>query len=151
MTVFDPNAYELGEDVTDTVEKSKKAGGMVVSVRLSRDEADRLVEYAEQNDRTVSQVARLALRQFLNDIREPMVALSTASVAGTASMVVHLYAPAVYTAGDPCRFKYAEEEISDSEIVLPFLVGDSTSRARRVGRSLGVVQGLAGSHAPARP
>lgn len=57
--------YELGEDVTHEFEPSK-APGIVVSLRLGRDDADRLLRFAAETERTVSQVARLAIRDFLD-------------------------------------------------------------------------------------
>lgn len=55
--------YREGEDVTSQVAITKEPG-MVVSVRLEGDEARQLRRYARDTERTVSEVARLAIRNF---------------------------------------------------------------------------------------
>lgn len=63
MTI-DPKEFELGEDVTDQVVRSK-APGLVVSARLDREDATRLFALAKRTDRTPSQISREALRRYL--------------------------------------------------------------------------------------
>lgn len=54
--------YELGEAVE--VERRPRAG-VVISVRLSQDEADQLQELAQQRGTTLSRVAREAITAYL--------------------------------------------------------------------------------------
>lgn len=58
-----PDDIELGDDVIE-VEKNPRAG-VVVSVRLSAEEADQLQNLAEQRRTTLSSVAREALSSYL--------------------------------------------------------------------------------------
>jgi hypothetical protein len=57
--------YEPGEDVTEEFEPTRRPAGIVVSVRLGAEDAEKLVELAEESGRTVSQVARQAIRAFV--------------------------------------------------------------------------------------
>ena len=59
-----------GEDVTGDVTPGTR-GGVVVSVRLAPEDADRLVKLAEESGKTVSQVAREALRAFVSRGGQP--------------------------------------------------------------------------------
>lgn len=64
---------ELGEDAIE-VERKPRAG-VVISVRLSADEADRLQQLAEERKTTLSHVAHEALSAFLaRDSRRASVA-----------------------------------------------------------------------------
>ncbi len=65
MPESDPAEYELGEEVTSQFEKAKAPPGMVVSVRLERDDAKALLKEARETEHTVSQIARLAIRHYL--------------------------------------------------------------------------------------
>jgi len=68
-----PEDIELGEDVIE-VERKPRAG-VVVSIRLSADEAARLQRLAEERETTLSQVAQEALSAFLaHDSRRAPVA-----------------------------------------------------------------------------
>jgi hypothetical protein len=74
--------FQPGEDVTDSFEEPRRPSGIVVSVRLAPQDADRLIDLAEETGRTVSQIARQAIRSFLAfgdrsvEIREVTVASS---------------------------------------------------------------------------
>ena len=57
--------YEPGEDVTEEFESPPQPAGIVVSARLAPEDSAKLIDLAEQTDRTVSQIARLAIRGFL--------------------------------------------------------------------------------------
>lgn len=65
MTNLEPEEFEAGENVTDKVRRNK-SGGIVVSVRLTKEDSDALVRVAEESGKTVSQVARQAIRAFLS-------------------------------------------------------------------------------------
>ena len=58
-----PEDIELGDDVIE-VERKPRAG-VVVSVRLSADEANRLQQLAEERRTTLSHVAQEALSAYL--------------------------------------------------------------------------------------
>lgn len=76
---------ELGDEVIE-VERRPRAG-VVVSVRLSPEEADRLQGLAEQRKATLSQVAREALTSYLN--RGPDRPPSIGPWTGTVSSLGH--------------------------------------------------------------
>ena len=64
-----PDDIELGDEVIE-VERRERAG-VVVSVRLSAEEADRLQSMAEDRKTTLSRVAREAIATYLaNGLRE---------------------------------------------------------------------------------
>ncbi len=65
--MVEPTDYELGEDVTDLVERPTRPASLVVSARLERDDAERLLAMARKTNRTLSQIAREALRQYIAD------------------------------------------------------------------------------------
>ena len=68
-----PEDIELGDEVIE-VERRPRAG-VVVSVRLSADEADQLQRLAEERKTTLSHVAQEALSAFLeHDSRRTPVA-----------------------------------------------------------------------------
>jgi len=56
--------YILGEDITDEIERVKRPG-LVVSARLDHADAARLLALARATNRTVSQVAREAIKLFI--------------------------------------------------------------------------------------
>ena len=62
---LDPKSFLVGEDVTEQFAPAPKAPGMVISVRLGKEDAERLLALAAESHRTVSQVARDALHQYL--------------------------------------------------------------------------------------
>lgn len=62
---MEQDEYREGEDVSDRVHLARNPG-MVVSVRVDGAEARRLRRYARETERTVSEVARLAIRSFLD-------------------------------------------------------------------------------------
>lgn len=62
---FDPKDYEPGEDVTHLVKPPRERPGVVVSVRLDRADAEQLFRIAESSRRTISQVARDAVHDYL--------------------------------------------------------------------------------------
>ncbi len=73
--------YELGDQPIE-VERRPRSG-VVISVRLSAEEADLLSDVAEANGKTVSQVTREALTRYL---REPVKsAQQTPSWTGTST------------------------------------------------------------------
>ena len=61
---LDPQ-FIAGEDVTEELTPPRRDSGMVVSVRLERGDAEKLVEMAEESGHTVSQIARQAIRGYL--------------------------------------------------------------------------------------
>ncbi len=63
MTI-NPDEFEAGTNVTARV-RGEKAGGLVVSVRLSPEDAELLVNMAQESTRTVADLARQAIRAFL--------------------------------------------------------------------------------------
>jgi len=65
MTKELDDEFQPDEDVTEEFEKPRRSGGMVVSTRIDAEDADKLVALAEESGRTVSQVARQAIRAFV--------------------------------------------------------------------------------------
>ena len=61
----EPEEFEAGENVTDQVRRNK-ASGIVVSVRLAPEDSIKLIDLAEESGKTVSQVARQAIRSFIS-------------------------------------------------------------------------------------
>ena len=53
--------FELGEEVTELVQRPRRKPGVVISVRIEADDAKRLFALAEKRDQTVSDVAREAI------------------------------------------------------------------------------------------
>ncbi|MBI2908308.1 MAG: CopG family transcriptional regulator [Chloroflexi bacterium] len=62
---IEPEEFEAGENVTNQVRRSKPAA-IVVSVRLSPEDSVKLIDLAEASGKTVSQVAREAIRLFMS-------------------------------------------------------------------------------------
>ncbi|MGE0600318.1 MAG: ribbon-helix-helix protein, CopG family [Dehalococcoidia bacterium] len=58
-----PTDYELGDDVTDRA--NRRDQGIVVSVRLDPEEGQRLTAIAKKSDRTLSQIVRAALKDYI--------------------------------------------------------------------------------------
>jgi hypothetical protein len=67
----EPEDFEAGEDVTDDFDAPQRPAGMVVSVRIAPQDAERLVDLAETSGHTVSQIARQAIRSFLSSSGRP--------------------------------------------------------------------------------
>jgi predicted DNA-binding ribbon-helix-helix protein len=63
-----PDTIELGDDAIE-VERCERAG-VVVSVRLSAEEADRLQDIAEGRKTTLSRLAREVIAAYLADGRD---------------------------------------------------------------------------------
>jgi hypothetical protein len=63
-TTMDRDDLDLGDEPLE-VERPPRAG-LIVSVRLSPDEADRLEELAEQRGTTLSQLARGIIAEYLD-------------------------------------------------------------------------------------
>ena len=57
--------FEAGENVTDQVRRNRPTG-IVVSVRLTPEDSAKLIDLAEESGKTVSQVAREAIRTFIS-------------------------------------------------------------------------------------
>lgn len=64
MTI-NPEDFEAGANVTSRV-RSEKSGGLVVSARLSPEDTERLLTLSDETGRTVSDLARQAIRTFLS-------------------------------------------------------------------------------------
>ena len=62
---LDPELFEAGTNVTARV-RGDKSPGLVLSVRLSAEDAESLLSMAEETGRSVSEIARMAVRAFLN-------------------------------------------------------------------------------------
>jgi predicted DNA-binding protein len=58
------DGYELGEDVTDQV-RSRRPVGLVVSTRLNRDLAERLIDLSEREGKQLSQLVQEAVLEYL--------------------------------------------------------------------------------------
>lgn len=76
-----PDDIELGDDVIE-VEKKPRAG-VVVSVRLSADEADQLQSIAEKRGTTLSRVTREALSSYI--LHGPQRPITVGPWTGTMS------------------------------------------------------------------
>lgn len=63
MTI-NPDEFEAGTNVTARV-RGEKSGGLVLSVRLSSEDSEALLAMAEESRRSVSDIARQAVRAFL--------------------------------------------------------------------------------------
>lgn len=62
---LDPKDYPLGEEIAEA-QIERKEPGLVVSARLDRSDARRLIALAKATDRTLSQVVREAIGQYLD-------------------------------------------------------------------------------------
>jgi predicted transcriptional regulator len=58
------DGYELGEDVTDQV-RARRPVGLVVSTRLNRDLAERLIDLSEREGKQLSQLVQEAVLEYL--------------------------------------------------------------------------------------
>ncbi len=96
--------FEIGEEITDV--RRAPRSGVVISVRLSAEEADRLHDIAESTDRTVSQVAREALSGYLRSARTGTAGARLEVMAGSSSnSSVTLTASSSYVPTVPMRIR----------------------------------------------
>jgi predicted transcriptional regulator len=72
--------FEHNENVTEQFEPARSKG-MVVSFRLTADDARRLLAIAESQDKSVSQVAREAVQQYLSGPRRVRLASRITAMA----------------------------------------------------------------------
>lgn len=98
--------FEIGTEPIE-VERKPRAG-VVISVRLSPDEAEQFQKIAEERGMTVSQIARQALGAFLHATpeRQPAFAPWTSTVRKNCSLAVSWHTPRppnLYTRGDEDR------------------------------------------------
>lgn len=121
MTI-DISQFQAGEDVTDEFEPLKRRSGIVVSVRLNPTDADRLMAAAEDSGRTVSQVAREAIENYLDGRVRATVSDSNISMLTAEPMVLHTLVANtwVFTTGDVVN-----------SIALPLRGAQSRSASRR--------------------
>ena len=98
----DVDQFEPGEDVTGEFDVPRRPAGMVVSVRIGPEESEKLLSLAEESGRTVSQVARQAIRSFLafGGKRSSEV---TVSSDPQASLIVRTSGDAAPTEGSSAR------------------------------------------------
>lgn len=75
--------FEIGEEITDV--RRGPRNGAVISVRLSAEEADRLHDIAESTERTVSQIAREALSEYIRSARTGAAGARLDVMAGSSS------------------------------------------------------------------
>ena len=85
--------FVLGEDVTHQF-KRNKSPGMVLSVRLTRKEADEIIAVSEKTGLTLTQIAKRALF----GLSEPCVSVQASAPAGATVTVYSRYAPCSETA-----------------------------------------------------
>lgn len=103
--------YELGKNVTDSAEGENRRGTVVLSLRMSGTEFDAISDSAERQGKTVSQVAREAIRSGLSIAgRDPY----QASISFTNGAAIH-YGDITMTthpwSGNP-RQDYREELVT---------------------------------------
>jgi hypothetical protein len=79
---------ELGEEITEDVQ-IRRGAGIVVSARLSREEAEQLQILAQLSGKSISEIARDALRMSL---RNAMMLISPQGFSGTVTDFAALYA-----------------------------------------------------------
>lgn len=88
-----PEDVELDDEVIQ-VDRPKRSG-VVVSVRLSADEADELERKAQARGTTISRVAREAITRY----RPPPHPGWTATLSGPGTLVVSADLPSSWTTG----------------------------------------------------
>jgi len=96
---LDPSEFIAGDNVTDDFEPPRGRGGVVVSVRLAANDADRLSEAAEATGRTISQVAREALLSYLDDRAISRLIGAIPTISGTVDVHVMSRISGAYSAG----------------------------------------------------
>jgi hypothetical protein len=95
---MEPEEFYGDDDVTEEFEKPRHASGMVVSVRLGAEDAENLVTLAEESGRTVSQVARQAIRAYLSfSGRKVDTTEVTVASEGSLGLVIRLQGSSVAT------------------------------------------------------
>jgi predicted transcriptional regulator len=100
-----PEDFEAGDDVTEEFETPRRPFGMVVSVRIGPEESAKLIDLAEETGRTVSQVARQAIRSFLALGKQKESAEISATTDLHASLFVQAAATEVSTEASGARIK----------------------------------------------
>lgn len=70
MMNTEPEEFEVGENITDQVDRRSRSSGIVVSVRLAPEDSAKLIDLAEESGKTVSQIARQAIRSFISHGRQ---------------------------------------------------------------------------------
>ncbi len=103
--MIDRNDFQASDEVVE-VERKPRAG-VVISVRLSPEEADKIMELAEVRGATVSKIAREALTAFLRGgSGVPVGSMwtgATVNPGSTLSMQTVAYGPVTVTKGPPVR------------------------------------------------
>ena len=72
--------YRLGRDVTDQAKATENRNTIVLSLRLNAQEFDALSDLANSLDRRISEVARAAVRHYLDPHDNPMTAAGPSQV-----------------------------------------------------------------------
>ena len=95
-------AFEAGDEIIE-VERRPRSG-VVVSVRLSPGEADRLEEIAQRRNLTMSQVVREAVSDYLGSgLRGPAAVVPLTGAAlnyGSLNVIAYTsYGPGMHTSG----------------------------------------------------
>jgi hypothetical protein len=84
-TTMKRSDFELGEEILDVVHPRGRSHGMVLSVRLGPEEAERLYEASASSERKMSEIVRAALRAYLSpgqaDAGEPVVNVTVTAEA----------------------------------------------------------------------
>ena len=92
MTNLEPEEFEAGEKVTDQVVRRNISSGIVISVRLTPEDSIKLADLAEENGKTVSQVARQAIRSFISRRGQHPVFVPEIT-GGTANVTIVAFSP----------------------------------------------------------
>lgn len=90
MTNREPEEFEAGENVTDQVQRNKPSR-IVISVRLTPEDSVKLLDLAEESGKTVSQVARQAIRSFISQRGHPVFVPEI--TGSTPNVNITTYAP----------------------------------------------------------
>lgn len=94
-----PEDIELGTEPIQ-VERPRRAG-VVISVRLAPEEADRLEDVAEKRGTTLSNIAREAITGYLNyGAYAPPAAVAWTFASVNSSFMCKSYGPAARTRGE---------------------------------------------------
>ena len=111
MMSIEPEEFEAGENVTDQVRRNKPSG-IVISVRLTPEDSIKLVDLAEESGKTVSQVARQAIRSFIAQSARPPTFVPEIT-GGTKDFKVVAFAPL-----GPRTVVKEEVEVTDQKLPL---------------------------------
>ena len=99
---MEPSDIELSDEVAE-LEPRRPRAGVVVSVRLSADEADQLHAMAQQRHLTLSQVTREAISEYLSGGGTRTLVFAPWSSANTGNASVDLsyrsFGPTVWSVG----------------------------------------------------